>query len=65
MGCAWPGRMGAIWDWGLGSGPAMQADVESGLLAVAHEQAELRVYQFCPQEREVAVAVLGTTPGGA
>ena len=41
----------------------LQADAVSGLLAVAHEQAELRVYQFCPQERELAVAVLGTTPG--
>ena len=41
----------------------MQVDAASGLLAVAHGQAELRVYQFCPREREIAVAVLGTTPG--
>ena len=43
----------------------MQVDAASGLLAVAHEQAELRVYQFWPSEREIGVAVLGTTPGAA
>ena len=38
-------------------------DAASGLLAVAHDAAELRLYEFCPSEREVGVAVLGTTPG--
>ena len=40
-------------------------DSASGLLAVAHDAAELRLYEFCRSEREVGVAVLGTTPGAA
>ena len=40
-----------------------QADLSSGLLAVAHDHGDLRVYQFCTSSRELTAAVLGVAPG--
>ena len=41
----------------------MQADLNSGLVAVAHEHGDIRLYQFCTGSRELAAAVLGVAPG--
>ncbi|KAK9795881.1 hypothetical protein WJX73_006395 [Symbiochloris irregularis] len=42
---------------------AMQADMSSGLLAVAHDDGELRLYQFCSSARELSAAALFVAPG--
>ena len=42
---------------------AVDVCTASGLLAVAHDKGDVRVYQFSPDRREVSQAVLGA-PGG-
>lgn len=48
----------------LRNGLCMQVEMSSGLLATAHDQGELRVYQFSTESRELAVAAVDVAAGG-